>query len=76
MLPEQYSIIRQEQCWRWLAGVSENMRIYMKVILEIRNSAKIERIEVMIHELNKGIAHDFNDVVENVKVDFGILKLH
>jgi len=52
------------------------MRIYMKVILEIRNSAKIERIEVMIHELNKGIAHDFNDVVENVKVDFGILKLH
>jgi hypothetical protein len=23
MLPEQYSVIRQEQCWRGLAGVSE-----------------------------------------------------
>lgn len=46
----------------------------MDVILKIRASAKIDRVTDMVHELNKGIAHDFNDVVENVKMDFGILK--
>lgn len=46
----------------------------MKIILKIRSSAKIERIQDMIRELNKGVAHDFNDVVENVKTDIGVLE--
>jgi hypothetical protein len=46
----------------------------MKIILKIRPSAKIERIQDLIRELNKGVAHDFNDVVEKVKTDMRVLK--
>ena len=48
-------------------------RYYMRIVLEIRPSAKIERIEAMVCELNKGVARDFNDVVEKVKTDMGVL---
>lgn len=49
-------------------------RYYMRIILEIRPSAKIERIQELIRELNKGVAHDFNDVVEKAKADMGVLE--
>jgi hypothetical protein len=46
----------------------------MEVILKIRAFSNIERIEAMIYELNKGIANDFNDVVESVKTSLDILE--
>jgi hypothetical protein len=61
-----------------LVGAGRSIRkyeeIFMRIVLEIRPSAKIERIEAMVRELNKRVAHDFNDVVEKVKTDMGVLE--